>query len=102
MAREPCEYRIGTQCKIPLSLILLHNFFRKYDPNRHREELSIHLRDEPATNVHGDQQPAPTTLIAQDENTAANARRERIAAEMWEQYQGELATRRERYNAQGN
>ena len=96
MAREPCEYKINIQCRIPLGLALVHNFLRTHDPTRHSDQLHIPLRHEPVHNIHGDIEPAAQVPIAASEDAAASARRDRIASELWAQYQNELEARRQR------
>ncbi|VDC03190.1 unnamed protein product [Peniophora sp. CBMAI 1063] len=97
MACEPSDYSIRTQCLIPSALMLLHNFFRIYDPERHSDELRISTQDELAHAVdpHGDNAPVATTAAAASEDARASARRDQIAQAMWRQYQETLARRRE-------
>lgn len=94
MAREPCEYPIQVQCRIPFALTVLHNFLRVHEPERCDAELHILLRDEPAGDVHGDVAPVAATVVHQSEDERATARREAIAIAMWNDYQAELAHRR--------
>lgn len=94
MAREPCEYSIDVQCRIPFALTLLHNFLRVHEPERFELEVNIPLRDEPIRDLHGDVQPAPAMAMPQSEDDRASIRRDRIADEMWRDYQLELAHRR--------
>ena len=88
------------QAQIPSALAALHNFIRDYDP----EEIHMYDEDEESddsfefpTNLQpesaGELGTGPATS---DERARANKRRDKIAADMWEQYQDYLENRRAR------
>lgn len=92
MACEPNEYPIRIQCLIHLSLTLLHNFLRVWEPSRYSDELDPkHWRQPANINPHsnediGNNTPQPTNA----QFSRHDALRERIATEMWLQYQQTL------------
>ena len=95
MAQEACEYRISVQCCILFALTFLHNFYCKYDPDWHYKQLHIHLQDEPPSAEHGDAEPAEEAIVGGTKGAAASLQCDRIATEMWAQYQAELEARQE-------
>jgi hypothetical protein len=87
----PLEYGMDVQALIPPALAALHNFIRNYGPGE------IHVYD---NDQQFDFQMAPqftgelgTGPAMADERNRAGERRDKIAADMWEQYQHYLATR---------
>ena len=85
------EYEMGIQALIPPALAALHNFIRIYDP----QDIDVNA-DEPVdfqiemgARAVGELGRAVTPA----ETTRANKRRDKIAREMWEQYQHDLASR---------
>jgi hypothetical protein len=96
MAREPNEYPIHIQCLIHLSLTLLHNFLRVWEPSRFSDELDPKHWRQPAdmnsSNEDGaDDAPQPSGARV----SCHDALREKIATEMWMQYQQTLEHRRQ-------
>jgi len=100
----PPEYDMRTQALIPAALAALHNFIREYDPEEIR---SFDLGD---NNPNDDYQlrdlqmgPQPGSVgelggnVTPAERVRANARRDVIASNMWEQYQNYLETCRTEY-----
>jgi len=86
----PPEYGMDVQALIPPALAALHNFIRNYDPGE------IHVYDDDqqfdfqmAPQFTGELGTGPATA---DERNRAGERRDKIAADMWEQYQHYLAT----------
>jgi DDE superfamily endonuclease len=90
----PVEYDMTIQALIPPALAALHNFIWQYDP----EEIHTYDNDklvDPQMDVH-DQEFAGelgTGLVLLAEMLQANERWDRIADEMWEQYQHYLRHR---------
>jgi hypothetical protein len=82
----PPEYGMEVQALIPPALAALHNFIRDFDPEEIHDyddealDLQMGLPPEPA----GELGTGPATLA---ERSRANERRDKIAADMWEQYQ---------------
>jgi hypothetical protein len=82
----PPEYGMDVQALIPPALVALHNFICDFDPKEIHDyddealDLQMGLPPEPA----GELETGPATLA---ERSRANERRDKIAADMWEQYQ---------------
>jgi hypothetical protein len=81
------------QALIPPALAALHNFIREWDP----EEIHVYGNDElpnftvfPHPECVGELAIGPVTS---QERVRANERRDKIAGEMWEQYQRYLESR---------
>ena len=77
---------MDTQALIPPTLIALHNFIRDYDPQE------IHNYDDIALDFQMGLPPEPagelgTGLATSNERAQASKRQDKIAANMWEQYQ---------------
>jgi hypothetical protein len=99
----PPEYHISIQALIPPALAALHNFIRKYDP----KEINMYLGDEPLDDESLNNQPLDLDMglhpedvgelatgpVTHAESARANERRDKMAAEMWEQYQNYLESR---------
>ncbi len=81
------------QAQIPPALAALHNFIQEWDP----EEIHVYGDDElPDFQVY----PHPEHvgelaigLVTSHERVQANERRDKIASDMWEQYQHYLESR---------
>jgi hypothetical protein len=91
--RDPPEYNMDIQALIPPALAALHNFIRDFDPedihqydDDQLDNLEIGIAPESVGELG-------TGLVTPRETARANERRDRIAAEMWEQYQDYLARR---------
>jgi hypothetical protein len=88
--RIPPEYDMHIQALIPPALAALHNFIRQYDP----EDIQLYdgeLIDEVSPpESAGELGTGPVTPV---ETLRANERRDRIAGEMWAQYQRYLGDR---------
>jgi DDE superfamily endonuclease len=89
--RLPPEYDMAIQALIPPALAALHNFIRQYDPE------DIHMYDDDVFGPPVDHQESAGVLgtgpAIASETRRANERRDRIAGEMWEQYQRYLQSR---------
>ena len=92
----PPEYDMSVQSRIPAALAALHNFIRHYDPNEinvYRDptaEFDLEVLEMAATASVGELGTGPV-LVA--ERNLANARRDKIARDMWVQYSTYLETR---------
>jgi DDE superfamily endonuclease len=80
------EYDMSIQALIPPALAALHNFIRQYDPDEiHAYDdddlIDLQMDDLESSGVLG------TGLVTPAETLRANERRDRIAGEMWAQYQ---------------
>jgi hypothetical protein len=76
------------QARIPAALAAIHNFIRIHDPDE--LEGFVDAEDIEEGFFAGGLAEGQTRMA---EKRRANARRDRIAAEMWEQYQAELQER---------
>jgi hypothetical protein len=100
------EYRMEIQNRLPAALCALHNFIRTHDPNETEvQEIGVD-RDEgipgpfiPEIEPEPDE-PEPDEPVEAEERTNPNrnqatalTRRDRIASELWAQYQGVLRDR---------
>ena len=92
LAAEPSDYCIDTQCLIPLSLTILHNFLCAHEPNCVRNKSHTQMDGLPLTwqdNV-GDYieiMQDKGGIVHGTEEAHADARRDGIATAMWSQYQ---------------
>ena len=82
----PPEYGMDVQALIPPALAALHNFIRDYDPEE------IHNYDDEALDIQMGLPPEPAGELGagpatSEERARASERRDKIAADMWEQYQ---------------
>jgi len=77
------------QALIPPALAALHNFIWQYDP----EEIRVY--DNEVFDPQMDYQESAGELVT-DEMLRANERRDRMAGEMWEQYQDYLQSHKSR------
>jgi hypothetical protein len=95
----PPEYNMRTQVLIPPALAALHNFIREFNP----EEIQTFDRSINGDDINQplDFQMAPHPAfvgelglgpVTRGETVRANARRDRIAGEMWAQYQDYLSS----------
>jgi len=89
----PPDYDMTIQALIPPALAALHNFIRQYDP----EEINAYEGEVADPQLNYQDQDHPGVLVTgpatSDETHRANERRDRIAGEMWEQYQDYLQHR---------
>src|SRR5216684_3586444 len=82
----PPEYDMSVQALIPPALAALHNFIWQYDPEE------IHMYDDDEL-IDFEMDPCQSTGVlgtgpaTPDEMLRANERQDRIAGEMWAQYQ---------------
>jgi hypothetical protein len=83
------EYSLRTQAQLVLALISIHNFIRIFDP----EDLP-----EPDSNDLGNEENAGRLQggISIEEKSRATKFRDKIASEMWEDYQKWKAQRGKR------
>jgi hypothetical protein len=89
------EYPMNVQAQIPAALAALHNFIREFDPDDLHaydddEEFDYEFQDPPDSESIGE---LGVGLVTSSERVRANERRDRIAAEMWEQYQNYVESR---------
>jgi hypothetical protein len=91
------------QVQIPAALAALHNFIRQYDPQEDDMPADNLLDFQRERNLESVQEPMDcnpesigelgTGPPTPNERDRANERRDKIAADMWEQYQQYLASR---------
>ena len=96
----PPEYDMDVQAMIPPALAALHNFIRERDPDEIDEydddddddddDELLDLRMGPDLETVGELGRGPVTP---EERVRANTRRDKIAGDMWEQYQRYLEGR---------
>ncbi len=85
------EYSIETQAKIIPALAALHNFINEHDPDDMDMDLAPHAQEHPVW--HPSREPSENTVntvpsdISEEERDRAVARRDRIARNMWNDYQ---------------
>ena len=91
--RIPLEYSMGVQAQIPPALAALHNFIWQYNP----QEIQMYddeLRDESLElqmALHPESaEELRTVSVTPNERRQVNKRRDKIADDMWEQYQDYL------------
>ena len=116
------EYKMDIQNRLPAALSALHNFIRTHDPDDETEIQEIDMDNDDDSNSDGDEDiiPGPVVDAAEDgdediipgpvvdpaeaaavevgpggrtSRNQAIALRNRIASELWEQYQGVLHDR---------
>ena len=87
------EYKLDIQSRLPAALCSLHNFIRTHDPDDETEEIGADIDP-------GDEDiPAPFIPAVEPEAVGGTSRnqaialRNRIAGELWAQYQGVLHDR---------
>jgi hypothetical protein len=87
---------MSVQSRIPTALAALHNFIRHYDPDE------INMYHDPTAKFNLEVFEVANTAsvgnlgvgpVSAAERNGANARRDRIACDMWEQYQQYLESR---------
>jgi hypothetical protein len=87
------EYNMDTQGRLPVALCALHNFIRIHDPDDPEQEIGMDIADE-LEDVPGPFNPQavePEAGGGMNRNRdQAVALRNRIATELWAQYQGVL------------
>ena len=82
------------QARVPPALATLHNFIRKYDPDNIADFDNV---DDPQPGAHMEGPAAAEEGQLADglpgvaEREQTNERQDRIAQEMWTQYQAELS-----------
>jgi hypothetical protein len=92
----PPEYGMEIQAQIPPALAALYNFIQTYDPDDVYDDDDEDEDNEPLDLQMG---PHPNSvgqlggLVTLQESARANQRRDKIASDMWEQYQHVLAAR---------
>lgn len=89
MAAQPNEYPLYIQSVVPLAIATLINFIHVYDSTAFTRDISA--RELLAPEPHGDQ--IPTHGVSSEESEEADARRDAIAEEMWQDYQAEMSRR---------
>jgi hypothetical protein len=87
----PPEYNMDVQALIPPALAALHNFIRKFDPDEIHEFDPVQFEMVHRPESAGELGRGPATS---NERARANERRDKIAADMWEQYQRYLVAHR--------
>ena len=89
--RLPPEYNMRIQAQISAALAALHNFIRQYDPEEIRffEDQSFNFPVGVHPESAGELGSGPARS---NERARASERRDKIAADMWEQYQRYLAS----------
>ena len=85
---HPAEISIDYQARIPAALAAIHNFIRIHDPDELEDFVDA---DDTEQGFFAGELAQGQTRTA--ERRRANARRDEIAAAMWEQYQAELQKR---------
>ena len=86
------EYNINIQARIPAALCAIHNFIRRHDPN----EGPLPESRESSDNDRNNQCEADHLAEAgEEQGTEASIRHDRIAQQMWDDYQQILADRQE-------
>jgi hypothetical protein len=85
---HPPEYDLDIQARIPPALAAVHNFIRRHDPDE-IEEFADSEDLEPGEYL-GELALGPPRAA---ERERANTRRDRIAQDMWVQYQTTLQER---------
>ena len=84
----PAEISMDYQARIPAALAAIHNFIHIHDPD---ELVDFVEADDIERGFFAGELAEGETRPT--EKRQANERRDQIAAEMWEQYQGELQVR---------
>ncbi|KAI5822056.1 hypothetical protein K523DRAFT_257567 [Schizophyllum commune Tattone D] len=89
------EYSLTVQAMIPPVLSALHNYIRIHDPEDTDEldldRITPYDPSHPPDVEEFEGNEYNSTAVAREESQRANERRDRIAAELWEQYQEYLA-----------
>jgi hypothetical protein len=87
----PLEVDLDEQARIPAALAGIHNYIRCNDPDKLENNLSeardLQLNTQPSTGS------LATSHVTTAERNQAEARRNLIAQQMWDQYQEELRRR---------
>ena len=80
---------MNIQALVPPALAALHNFLQEYNPEEIHgyDDLTFELQMGQQRELVGE---LGTGQVMQDETVQANVRQDRIAHEMWEQYQDYL------------
>jgi hypothetical protein len=91
------EYKIAIQARIPAALCALHNYIRIHDPDEEPLPHRAVFNDNPTHQGQPAQGgPDVTDPMVEDDvvdDVSANVFRDRMAAEMWEDYQNILHER---------
>ena len=88
------EYELDIQNRIPAALCTLHNFIRTHDPDDKTEfEIGADIVDEDVHEPFIDPEAGPEEEREESGQIQAKALRNRIANELWAQYQGVLRDR---------
>ena len=90
----PPQFDMETQTRLPPALAALHNFIRKHDPDD-IADFDDSEDPQPGTRVEGLDAEGQLAdgLPGAAERQQSNRRRDRIAQELWTQYQAELSRR---------
>ena len=88
---HPPEFDMDTQSRLPPALAALHNFIRMNDPDD-MAEFGDNV-DDPQPGIRADKGQLSEGVPRAAEKRRAKETRDRIAQEMWVQYQAELARR---------
>lgn len=96
---HPPQFSMDVQARLPPALAALHNFIRQHDPDD-MADVDDNIDDpQPGTRAEPPVAPAEGQLAGgiagAAERRQANERRDKIAQEMWTQYQAELLRRME-------
>jgi hypothetical protein len=89
----PPQFNMVTQTRLPPALTAVHNFIWQYDP-KDIDDFDAIEDPQPGTRAEG--QAAEEGQLAEGlpgaaERQQANQRQDRIAQEMWAQYQAEVS-----------
>jgi hypothetical protein len=88
------EYKMDIQARIPAALCAIHNFIRDHDPNEGTlPEGSVFNYDNPDHQGQPDSNDSEQAQVHNAARQHANATRDRIAQEMWDDYQAILHER---------
>jgi hypothetical protein len=88
-----CEYSIKTQIKLFPALAVLGNYIRSCEANEFEDEDIEDENEGDSTGQGSGDVTEIQGLLFQPDNKAAAAMRDRIAHQMWRDYQDYLATR---------
>ena len=92
MFREANEFPIDIQGQIASAICVVHNFIRIHDPKDLEDEERFLQNNEPESTPDIIQASGNGGISTQEAKAAAT-RRDKIAEEMWGQYQGYLNSR---------
>ncbi|EEB88367.1 hypothetical protein MPER_13833 [Moniliophthora perniciosa FA553] len=88
---NPLRYNMDVQARVVLALIAIHNLILQYDPQEQQDTADVGDDDavdlNPGYRTQDEGQLAETLVVPEAERTRAEAKRDRIAQEMWDSYQ---------------